>query len=528
MPLKYALRGAALGWGQHAGVSRRAKGATLSLRAYRVYKDIPAPPASHHVTKSIVCFRHGDRSASHNLFEPESELAVQEALAWSLELPTKAQEKQLHQLAPVERTENTLLPRDAELGVFGKLTVRGIEQAQKLGEWLRRQYIAKKTLPRPNQEVITCYSSNYSRTIMSAQSVLQAMLGRTLLDGNKVKVKVCSQEHEFINVYPFLQRLQKLMYDAANRADGPIVSADNAMVATRDALSNMLPAFSFNLRRFSWLTFQDHYHCRLGRTWPHAAAAESTPISRIKSLFDESDVGNDTYLTKSETRQLLRKLSDYVTDEDCDKIFETMDTNDNEIVTYEEFVAFCQKGFPLVGALDKEEAMWSSRGAVERHVVKRFEAWYGSEEILHHAIGRLVRRINTILLDDGDSEQSNIVHNTGALDSTTRVTLVSGHDITVMPLLYAVGDWKEGEDDWPNYTSTVVFELLEPTGTGKAAEDEDSLEVGTKYVRGFYYPGVLSKAARRGTFTCGRSCSGTIKATTRLARAESTFRWRTL
>merc|ERR1719421_177600 len=115
------------------------------------------------------------------------------------------------------------------------------------------------------------------------------MLGRTLLDGNKVKVKVCSQEDEFINVYPFLQRLQKLMYDAANRADGPIVSADNAMVSTRDALSNMLPAFSFNLRRFSWLTFQDHYHCRLGRTWPHVAAVESTPIVRIKSLFDESD-----------------------------------------------------------------------------------------------------------------------------------------------------------------------------------------------------------------------------------------------
>ena len=274
----------------------------------------------------------------------------------------------------------------------------------------------------------------------------------------------------------------------------PIVGADNAMAATRDALSNMLPAFSFNLRRFSWLTFQDHYHCRLGRTWPHAAAAESTPISRIKSLFDESDVGNDTYLTKNETRQLLRKLSDYVTDEDCDKIFETMDTNGNEIVTYEEFVAFCQKGFPLVGTLDKEQTMWSSRGAVESHVVKRFEAWYGSKEILHHAIGRLVRRINSILLDDGDSEQSNIVHNTGALDSTTRVTLVSGHDITVMPLLYAVGDWKEGEDDWPNYTSTVIFELLEPT-TGKApAEDEEPLDVGTKYVRGFYYPGVLSES----------------------------------
>ena len=109
--------------------------------------------------------------------------------------------------------------------------------------------------------------------------------------------------------------------------------------------------------------------------------------------------------------------------------------------------------------------------------------WLG--EILHHAIGRLVRRINSILLD-GDSEQSNIVHNAGALDSTTRVTLVSGHDITVMPLLYAVGGWKEGEDDWPNYTSTVVFELLEP------------LEEGTKYVRGFYYPGVLSENDKAG------------------------------
>ena len=203
MPITYALRGATLGWGrtgQRAGACRRANGATLSLRAYRVYEDIPAPPASHHVTKSIVCFRHGDRSASHNLFEPESELAVREALAWSLELPTKAQEKRLHQLAPIERMEDTLLPRDAELGVFGKLTVRGIEQAQKLGEWLGGVY-CQEDAPRPNQEVITCYSSNYSRTIMSAQSVLQAMLGRTCSTVTKSKSKYARDE--FINVYPF-------------------------------------------------------------------------------------------------------------------------------------------------------------------------------------------------------------------------------------------------------------------------------------------------------------------------------------
>ena len=118
---------------------------TSSKNNNNYVKTIPKPPKTHQVTKSIVCFRHGDRSASHNLFEPDSELAVQEALAWSLELPMKTQVKELNNLAPIERSETTLLPRDAELGVFGKLTVKGIKQAHRLGRWLGNQYIAKRT-----------------------------------------------------------------------------------------------------------------------------------------------------------------------------------------------------------------------------------------------------------------------------------------------------------------------------------------------------------------------------------------------
>ena len=163
MPITYALRGATLGWGragQRAGARRRANGATLSLRAYRVYEDIPAPPASHHVTKSIVCFRHGDRSASHNLFEPESELAVQEALAWSLELPTKAQEKRLHQLA---RSSARRIRPASRRGVgVGKLTVRALSRRRSWANGLKA-YIVKKTLPAPTKR-----SSRATRAITPA------------------------------------------------------------------------------------------------------------------------------------------------------------------------------------------------------------------------------------------------------------------------------------------------------------------------------------------------------------------------
>eukprot|EP00942_MAST-04A_sp_MAST-4A-sp1_P013753 g13753.t1 len=452
---------------------------TSSKNNNNYVKTIPKPPKTHQVTKSIVCFRHGDRSASHNLFEPDSELAVQEALAWSLELPMKTQVKELNNLAPIERSETTLLPRDAELGVFGKLTVKGIKQAHRLGRWLGNQYIAKRTLSFPNQDIISCYSSNYSRTIMSAQSVLKAMIGPTLLDGNKIKVNVCSQEEEFINVYPFLQRLQKLMYDAANKVDGSIAIADKAMSPTRNILATMLPAFSFNLRRFSWLTYQDHFHCRLGRTWPPSPDLQKSWMSRIKNLFNESDLGNDTYLTKNETFKLLRVLSDYVTDEDCEKIFKSMDINENGIVTFEEFVEFCEKGFPLAYTDEMENEMWETRDIVEKHVVKRFEMWYGSKEILNFAIGRLVKRINSILL------------NQQSFDSTTQVTLISGHDITVFPLLYAVGGWKEGEDLWPSYTSAVIFELLEPIPENVNNDEK-------RYIRGFYYPGCLSETGEDG------------------------------
>jgi hypothetical protein len=446
-------------------------------------KNIPEPPTTHRVTKSIICFRHGDRSASHNLFEPDSELAIQEALAWSLELPLKAQVKELNKLAPIERSKSTLLPRDAELGVFGKLTVKGIKQAHTLGTWLGKQYITKQTLPFPNQDIISCYSSNYSRTIMSAQSVLKAMIGPTLLDGNKIKVQVSSQENEFINVYPFLQRLQKLMYDAANKVDGSISKADKAMLPTLQILSKFLPAFAFNLRRFSWLTYQDHFHCRLGRTWPPSSNIEKSWLARIENLFNELDLGNDTYLTKNETFKLLRMLSDYVTDDDCEEIFKTMDINKNGIVTFEEFVAFCKRGFPLAYTDEMEKEMWENCENVEKHVVKRFEMWYASKEILNYAIGGLVKHINSTLLNEEN------------FDATTKVTLISGHDITVFPLLYAVGGWSEGEDKWPSYTSAVIFELLEPVPSPNDAikNEKYMLSAEKKYIRGFYYPGCLSE-----------------------------------
>ena len=51
--------------------------------------------------------------------------------------------------------------------------------------------------------------------------------------------------------------------------------------------------------------------------------------------------------------------------------------------------------------------------------------------------------------------------NTPGFKTKSRVacTISSGHDITVMPLMYALGVWADGNHKWPEYASYICIEL---------------------------------------------------------------------
>ena len=372
-----------------------ALGRLLRARSFSGFRKLPSPPQGLEVAHVVVCFRHGDRTPSHNLFEPDPDAAVREALGWALELPSEQDKLELERYAPVSRSESSLRPRDVSLGVFGQLTARGLRQASSLGKWIKQQYLPHGNFPMPNQSAVACFSSNYSRTILTAQAVLKELLGASLYDGNKVRVQIASPNDEFINVYPFLPRLQKLMYDAANNERGEIASKDAAMAQVQHELVQTLPAFAFKLRRFSWISYQDYFHCRAGRmSSPNEVAAgyqERMLVSYIKDLPKASKDG----LNAADVSRAIRRLSQYITEDDANVVFTNIDADGDGRVSLEEISNFARRGLPMLEPKAVEESLWGHCSAVENHVSDRFESWYSSSPILNQAVGRLLGTLST-------------------------------------------------------------------------------------------------------------------------------------
>ena len=237
-------------------------------RAARKRLRLPPSPLSPstplQLVQSSILFRHGDRSPSFNIFEPDVVQASHEAFAWAAELPSDATLAELESFAPTRRVQvspdgslslssTTERPRDAELGSFGRLSRVGVAQAHDLGSWLSGLYA-----PTPNSTVHVT-SSNYARTIATAQATVKSFLPGDAPKG-AVQVRVHDPKSEYLNVYPFFTSLQQRMLELTKQ--GWFQDFDQTVVAERQKLESLLPTFSFHLRKFSWLTCQDHFRCR--------------------------------------------------------------------------------------------------------------------------------------------------------------------------------------------------------------------------------------------------------------------------
>jgi hypothetical protein len=324
------------------------------------------------LVQSSVLFRHGDRSPSINVFEPDVVAASHEAFAWAAELPTDATLSNLELIAPTKRVvknpnthksmkiNNFERPRDAELGSFGRLSRAGVHQAHDLGSWLSGFYS-----PSINSS-IDVTSSNYARTIATAQAVVCSFLPGDAPKG-VIKIQVHDPNSEFLNVYPFFVPLQQRMLELTKLSD-----FDKDVKKEKQRLESLLPTFSFHLRKFSWLTCQDHFRCRelrrAGAHWESGAGDNSSnysrpngdeshtrkrkkflprsasransvdgvawkdswlrkeSLTRLRATFDATDHDHSGTLSKRELTSVVRKYlpSSIITPKDIDKLYNVL------------------------------------------------------------------------------------------------------------------------------------------------------------------------------------------------------------
>ena len=228
--------------------------------------------------------RHGDRTPGANFFEPREELARKEVAVWLTELLTVADTRKLYAAFPIQVLRGQRRPRDEAMGVFGSLTHRGLRQMQALGDSLRLSYA--KLLPRRSRDSSTntssdggvdfsnveCTSSNYRRTMHSAQALLGGLLpqydtlyeklaadlaktGASDVDGDgwisgeefdaaaardqesgallNVQVKVSKVDREYINVYPLIPEIADLMRQLKKTMPHTQGKLKNALVGTK-------------------------------------------------------------------------------------------------------------------------------------------------------------------------------------------------------------------------------------------------------------------------------------------------------
>ena len=133
---------------------------------------------------------------------------------------------------------------------------------------------------------------------------------------------------------------------------------------------------------------------------------------------------------------------------------------------------------------------------VERVVCQTFAHWYSHKNLLKLVVGRMRKRVMasmsaaTTLRGQGNPPLSlqishdNISHDnsTGVLpNATTPVVVHVGHDVTIVPLLYALNSWS-GSHPWPKYAAAVRFELYQDVTNGG---DDGQYYVHVSYAEGF-------------------------------------------
>jgi len=212
--------------------------------------------------RSLVIFhRHGHRAPAHNVYRSADEVAL-----WS-SLAVKSQT--LERLSASVCVENDPInppPRDSLTAPFGMLTERGQLHLQQVGHSLRQLF--KETI---EVHRLRCFSTNYVRTQVSAQSLMVGLLG--LEDDNTPSTIQPQAQQHTIRVRPmstcslsFFDGQESLAESLIKRAqDGKAFRELNSHRTIAEVVSTMRRQLQHVDKpdgTFNWLSCFDYFVCR--------------------------------------------------------------------------------------------------------------------------------------------------------------------------------------------------------------------------------------------------------------------------
>jgi len=364
--------------------------------------------------------RHGDRTPGRPLVADNC--IKEESAFWETKIP------------PLDRTHYNLLSKkfpvkihpnnnggkflDADSGrqPYGFLTWKGMQQLYEIGQKLSERYALFR-----DKWHIQAFSTNYLRTVMSSQCLLDGMFSsvakhhesqyetRDLESYIKsssdpsIEIVVRDAKDETLNTFDtspiLMKRLVRNIIDSPN-----FINHDTKAVLLVARLSNYIPAL-IKLRSpyggpsgINWIHAADHFICR---------HSHGIPLTRFLS-------------------------SDFEKDSEAERTLQAM------------------------------------KHATISHLASRFRYWYQSPSLIAAMVGPLFSDVNAQMGQTINTPNS----------SRKPFNVYSCHDVTILALLYGIGadmlatpnELKDvGVQDfenekrlryWPGYASTLILELI--------------------------------------------------------------------
>jgi len=296
---------------------------------------------------------------------------------------------------------------------FGDLTTRGSLQMFALGRKIRRYYWDALIQSKDEKSSLRVYSSNYRRTLQSAYC---GLLGLFHDAPETESVNQSGSEH-----------LNRLSFEMAM----------SALEEDRERWTEVLPRITIRERRKDVID-------SFSRNMPQLPERVNELLRRDAEIYDrrETDMG----LTPALQRDLANAMPGLR----------------RPIVWFDLADAlFCYKEHLLEA--DISEGKWplsldivSKADMLHDYLTWRFVQYYNDAPLLRLATAHLLEEIskNSHEFMAGRRSERGLASET----SPRRFIWMSGHDVTIMPVLRAVGAWNE---KWAPYASFLAIELHE-------------------------------------------------------------------
>ena len=345
----------------------------------------------------VLVHRHGDRCPTEPALRTASELEY-----WLSQVPSDAAVAKLEAHFP--RAEPVDAADDAP--PWGRLTNRGLAQMRERGERLRARLIAAcggvgasdddGVIDAMVRDMVSGAAACSSKYERVQRSLQSLLAGLQASAGTTIRSTAA--DSAAINPWDTDHAMQELVFTSARKPD--FILKEEAAAATRDELTAILPLFG------------------------GGGSTSST-----------DGEGASPLLTEEKKRSQADEKASFLWIRAAD-VFWTRNAHQLESPAE-------------IGAAAIAHTLW------------RFNAWYMDEAILGRAVAPLLDRIVSSFDDavGGVDDRGDVVAASPQLAAAPpQLAVFSGHDVTVLPLLHALGC--DGETDrWPGYASSIALEL---------------------------------------------------------------------